>query len=452
MTIVPKKYIILLFFLANCTLYAYKISIVGCGYVGLTLASVLLNQGHEILCVDIDEKKISELNNRHLPMYEPNLQDSLFNSPYSKNLSFTQNITLSNSKIYYICVASPTDSDGRCNCSFLHTAFNDVIKSCNTTDIKVISIKSTVPPGTIRKLMACIPDEKKNNIHIIYNPEFMREGSALHDIYTNNPIVLGTESLYAMQMLEELYTAFLNPKIKIIKTNFETAEMIKYAWNSFSAIRLTYINELTFLCKTYGADITTIIQGLALNEEFLPTKSIIPGPGYGGSCLPKDTLSFANIMKESGLFPSIVHQAIQSNLAHKKRVIANIFACLSSSNEQQAVTLLGLSFKADTNDIRSAPSIDIIQALLDRGIIVKAYDPQATSDMKKLFPSVQYFDSPYDAIKNSDCLVLLTEWQEIKELDLNKVASLCGKKIVIDTKGIWDTQKLRQLNFTYSQY
>ena len=448
MKIVSKLSLAFLFLLGNLTLCAYKITIVGCGYVGLTLASILLNNGHTLECIDVDEIKILALNNKTLPIYETNLHDSLFNSTYSKNISFTQNINnTTNTEIYYLCVPTPTDASGACNCSYLYAAFDEIVKNCNTTDATVICIKSTVPPGTIRTLLPRIPDNKKTTTHVIYNPEFMREGCAIQDIY-NNPIILGTESAYAMQKIENLYTAFLPSKINIIRTTFETAEIIKYAWNSFSAIRIAYVNELASFCKLYNADSAAVMLGLALNEKFLPTGSIKPGPGYGGSCLPKDTTSFAQIMEKNKLFHSIISQTIKSNKEHKKRIIANILECLPPS-DLQTVTLLGLSFKANTNDIRSAPSIDIIQALLDQGILVKAYDPQAIADMKKLFPTVHYFDSPYEAIKNSDCLVILTEWQEIKELDLNKVASLCNRKIIVDTRNIYDKDQLKHYNFKY---
>ena len=254
----------------------------------------------------------------------------------------------------------------------------------------------------------------------------MREGSAIHDIYTNNPLVLAGESLDAIQKIENMYGNFLNHKIKVIKTNFETAEIIKYAWNSFSAMRIAYVNELALLCRALNADISTVVQGLASSERLLPTDVLKPGPGYGGSCLPKDTLSFSKVMKDKGFSSSIIHQVIKSNKNHIERIIQDLFALLGTSKSQKIVTILGLSFKADTNDIRNAPSIDIIRALIEKGIIVKAYDPKAMDNMKELFPHVHYFDSPYEAIKDTDCIVVLTEWEEIKEIDFDKVAVLCN--------------------------
>ena len=352
-------------------------------------------------------------------------------------------------EIFYICVATPITSNGTCDCSFLYSVFDDIVERCSDTDsFKIICVKSTVPPGTMRKLHEYLVKKKKHTIHLVYNPEFMREGSAIHDI-SNNPIVLAGESLDAMQKIENMYNNFLNHTISVIKTNFETAEMIKYAWNSFSAIRIAYVNELALLCREFNADIQTVVQGLALSEHLLPTDTISPGPGYGGSCLPKDTVSFSTIMEEKGFSSSIIHRVIKSNKNHIARLIQDLFALLEVSEGQKIVTILGLSFKANTNDIRNAPSIDIIRALTEKGIIVKAYDPQAIHNMKELFPHIQYFDSPYEAIKDTDCIVVLTEWKEIKEIDFDKAALLCNKRVIIDTRNIYDTHMLKKHNFTY---
>lgn len=431
------------------SLYGSQVTIVGCGYVGLTMAGILSHCGHTVKCVEIDAEKISRLRNKKLYIYEPHMEDLLFPSINNSSLLFYSDFKQAmDSEIVYICVATPTDAQGNCDCSMLYRVFNEILSSCNETDSKIICVKSTVPPGTMRTLRDSVIQAKKNNVHLVYNPEFMREGSAINDIYTNNPIVLAGDSWIELEKLEKLYS-FAHRNIPVIKTTFETAELIKYAWNAFSAIRIAFVNELACICRAYGADIATVTQGFALSEQLLPTHTIKPGPGYGGSCLPKDALSFSKIMEKNGFSSSMVHQAIQSNKNHKSKIIQNIFDLLRSSDEQKTVAVLGLAFKVGTNDIRYAPAIDIITALVEKGITVQAYDPKAMDAMRALFPHIQYCNSAYAAVKDSDCIVILTEWDEIKNLDFAVVAQLCKKKVLIDARNVCDTRMLQQQGFTY---
>ncbi len=330
----------------------------------------------------------------------------------------------------------------------LYSVFHDIVRECsNTHSLKIICVKSTVPPGTIRTLHNNVVQEKKETLQVVYNPEFMREGSAIDDVLNNNPIVIAAESQEAIEIVEKIYSAIIHSNSTIIKTSFETAELIKYSWNSFSAIRIAYVNELALLCRSFNADISLLIQGLALSEQLLPTHALKPGPGYGGSCLPKDTISFANVLEKNGCSSSIIHQVINSNQNHIAKLITDIFALLGTHKSQKVVTLLGLTFKAHTNDIRNAPSINIIKALLDKGIAVKAYDPKALNAMSELFPQIEYFDCPYEAVKDTDCIVVLTEWDEIKKLDFEKVSKLCHKKVIIDTRNMYDIEILKKQNF-----
>lgn len=443
-----KAWQILVLFLFNISVYGNQITIIGCGYVGLALASILSRNGHTIVCVDIDKEKITSLNNYTLPFYEPNLDDTLFNAARKGTIIFVDDVErVLESEIFYLCVATPTDATGKCDCSLLNSCFNTIISKVDAAS-KIICIKSTVPPGTMQRLQALIK-EKKHSIHLVYNPEFLREGSALQDIM-NNPIVIGGESTQAIEKIADLYSNFQT--YRIIKTNFETAEILKYAWNSFSAMRITYINELAVLCRKFNADIATVTQGLALSECLLPTAAIKPGPGYGGSCLPKDAAAFAKVMEEQGFSSSIIHQVITSNNNHRKRLISDVCALLGKSEYQKVVTILGLAFKAHTNDIRNSPAIDLIKALIERGIIVKVYDPQAMNSMKELFAHIHYCNSPYQAVQGADCIVVLTDWDEFKEIDFDKIAVLCNKKIIVDTKNIYNPELLKKYNFTLYNY
>ena len=424
-----------------------QVSIVGCGYVGLAMAAVFSDSGHTIICIDTDRNKISQLKNNVLPIYEPELAERLFFSPQSKHIVFTNDFNdAKDSDVYFVCVPTPTNTDGDCDRTYLYSAFDSIINICGNAPA-IICIKSTVSPGTIRSLYTYLQEQELDNIELVYNPEFMREGCALQDIYTKNPVILGSESAHAIQNVETFYRSFLSDNTKFLKTNFETAEIIKYAWNSFSAIRIAYVNELADLCSLLHGDISKVVQGIALSEELLPTAVLKPGPGYGGSCFPKDTSGFKNLLKTQGFASSLVQQAIESNELHKERLIQDILA--NVTQQQGTVTLLGLSFKANTNDIRSAPSIDIIRALMHNGLTIKAYDPQAIQDMKRLFPEVHYYKSPYEAIKNTDCIVVLTEWDQIKQIDLEKASQLCHKKNIVDARNLYDVSLLKKFGFNY---
>jgi UDPglucose 6-dehydrogenase len=435
---------------APVSCHAAKITIMGSGYVGLTMAAVLLQSDHAVTCVDVIPEKIAMLQRQEMPIYEPQLDELLFNSAGSQNLLFTSDASQAmSSDIFLICVPTPTDSSGKCDCTYLFSALDTIIAECSDLRNKIVCIKSTIPPGTINQVKDYLERRDISGINLAYNPEFLREGSAIHDIYHSNPIVIAADEESIIERIEELYRSFITPRLKVVRTNFETAEMIKYSWNSFSAIRVAYINELAVLCRKLNADIFTVVQGLGLSEELLPTHVIKPGPGFGGSCLPKDTTSFRDVLEHYGFTSSLVHQAIISNVLHKQKLLAEILKSVEGI-DKPTVAVLGLSFKANTNDIRNAPAIDIIEPLLKSGVTVKAYDPQAIDNMKRLFPAVEYFDSPYDAVFNVDCIVVLTEWSEIKTIDLQKVASLCKKKVLFDTRNLFNIQTLDHLGFLTS--
>jgi UDPglucose 6-dehydrogenase len=430
--------------------------IVGCGYVGLTMAGFLLQGGHTVTCFDTDAEKINRLGRHEMYIYEPHLEELLSNPLTRTRISFTTYLNqIDDIELIYLCIGTPPHADGTSDLSFLYQGFYDIVNACqHRAKPCTVCIKSTLPPGTTRTLQDYLCATKNTHIQIVYNPEFMREGSAIRDIY-NNPIILGSDSIDARENIESMYQDLLHPDIKAIKTTFETAEIIKYSWNSFSAIRIAYINELAEICKIYGADITSVIEGFSLSEELLPTKHIKPGPGYGGSCFPKDTSAFSKILEHHGISPSLVHQAMVSNKNHQSRLINDIIDLLqpvergSITEQKKIVAILGLAFKAHTNDIRNAPAIEIIKALSTQDVSINAYDPQATRAMKELFPHLSYFDSPYEAVRNADLIIVLTEWPEIKNLDLDRISLLCNKRVIVDTKNLYDPVLLKKYQFTY---
>jgi len=449
-SVVMNKTVFLILLLAFIPLEARQVAVIGCGHIGLVMAAVFSKSSHTVLCVDIDQGRIAKLKNKQLPIYEPNLEQLLFER-IDQNIFFFNTVREAIcADIFYICVPTPSDAHGECDCSFLYAAFQDVLQECVRQDEqKIICIKSTVPPGTMRQLQNQLLRQGNNQIHLVYNPEFVREGSALRDVYGITPIVLGADSLEAIEKVEEFYQDLLGDNLTYIKTNFETAELIKYAWNTFSAIRIAYVNELALLSRQFGANIASVVQGLALSEQLLPTGMIKPGPGYGGACLPKEALLLSNVMRGGKISSSLAHQAGASNRNHINRLIQDIFAQLGSEPAQKTVAVLGLSFKAQTSDIRDAPSIAVLQALIEEGVSIRAYDPKAIDSMKVLFPHVHYFNSPYEAVCGADCIVVLTEWEEIRALDLEHMASLCNTKIMVDARNVYDPALLKKYGFMY---
>lgn len=446
---IKRTFIFLLLYM-HMSLFGNTVTIIGCGYVGLTLAAILSDAGHTVHCVEKDENKLNRLISQQLYIYETGLAEILFPAMERGSLAFFDSLDqVHDTSIFFVCVPTPIDSLGACDCSYLFEACAEIAQyAMKHSNPKIVCIKSTVQPGTMAQVQDLFLAMGLDSVELVYNPEFMREGSALRDIYIN-PIVLGGNSQEALKTIRNLYGNSHSEQVEVINTTFETAEMIKYAWNAFSAIRIAYVNELALLCRSLGADITTVIKGFAMSEQALPTTTLKPGPGIGGSCLPKDTRAFATLLEQHDFHSSLMHQAIQSNRSHIDRVVQDIFAALPDSTQNKVVTLLGLSFKANTNDIRNAPSLDIIKALIQAGVTVHAYDPQAIDAMSKVFPEVDYFDCPYRAVQDSDCIVVLTEWDEIKNLDLELIAQLCKRRVMIDTRNVFDTQLLKKYDFFY---
>lgn len=440
------------FVFSSSFLMGDQITIIGCGYVGLTMAAFLSGGDSKVICFDIDENKILALNNKQNLIYEPGLNELLFNEGLGSHLTFTNNIVDSmSSDIFFICVPTPADALGDCDVRYIFKAFDAILNVEPSGRSKIICVKSAVSPGTLKRLRDRLNEASRDDVCLVYNPEFMREGSAINDIWYKNPIVLASDSIAAVEFIESIYRQIfpVDHPINYIKTNFETAEMIKYAWNSFSAIRLAYVNELALLSRKLGANVYTVIKGLALSEELLPTDCLVPGPGYGGSCLSKDTVSFSKFIEHNGFYDSMVHQAIRSNKKHINQLIEDICWLLGGQISNKKVAILGLSFKAHTNDIRNAPALKIIEVLLQKGFFLTAYDPKAADEMKKIYPRVAYYDCPYEAVRGADCVVVLTEWGGIKNLDLSQVADLCRTKNIFDARNLFEIEVLKKYGYRF---
>jgi len=435
------------------SVFAYeKIAIIGTGYVGLIAGAGLAEIGNKIICADIDENKITMLNNGMVPIFEPGLEEIL--NKNKNNIEFTTDVSyaIRKSDIIFVAVGTPMGDDGCANLTALNSVaktISQVLKS--TQDYKIIVIKSTVPTGTNRLVKRKIIENIgcEGNFDIVSNPEFLRAGSALRDFFETNPVILGSDSHRALNILEDLYKPLIGNGIEIIKTNYETSETIKYSWNSFSAIRIAYVNELSRFCNAFGADVFTVVKGMSFSEKLLPSCKIKPGPGIGGSCLPKDTSAFIKIADRIGINLRMVKSFIESNEEHKEYIIEKLYGLLEKNVKGKTVCVLGLSFKANTDDIRKSPAIDIIGKLLDSGTSIKAYDPRAMDNMRKIFPEVQYCDSALEAIEESDAIVILADWNEFKSIDLNKVRLLMRGDVIIDSRNVFNIDDLKSCNFKF---
>lgn len=430
-----------------------NVAIIGTGYVGLIAGGGLADIGHTITCVDIDKRKIDMLNAGEMPIYEPGLGD-LINKNIQR-ITFTTDTksAVKSSEIIIIAVGTPTKKDFSSDLRALYDvakSIGDILVSLD--DYKVICIKSTVPVGTNEKIKeflvnVCGVEEKK--FDLVSNPEFLRAGSALKDFFEKNPVVLGSDSEKALSIMEELFSPLLERDIEIIKTNFPTAETIKYAWNSFSTIRIGYVNELSRFCNACGADIFTVVKGMSFSEKLLPSYKLKPGPGIGGSCLPKDASAFVKIAEEYGITLRFVKAFIKSNEEHKIYIVNKLYSLMGRDLKGKTVCLLGLSFKPNTDDIRKSPAIDVIGKLIEYGANIKAYDPQAMDNMKKVFSNVQYCNSSQEAILDSDAVVILTDWAEFKSMDLKDIIGLMKGEVFVDTRNIYSINMASKSGIKY---
>lgn len=434
----------------SITTHPQKIAIIGTGYVGLVSGACLASMGHTVTCIDTDQEKIESLKLGKVTLYEPNLTDIIAHNVQAQRLSFCSNIqqAMSDAAIIIIAVGTPADYTGDIDLSALQNAVETVAH--HLTTYKVICIKSTVPPGTNEAMKLLVTHHcNHSNFDVVSNPEFLREGCAISDFFQKNPIVLGSDSDKALEIMEQVYQPLCKSGRELIKTNFPTAELIKYAWNAFSTIKISYVNELSLLCNKLGADAYKVIFGMSFSDDLLPMRNIQPGPGIGGSCLPKDTRGFASFAEKNDLTLGILEAAIQADYHHKQRMRSEFFNLLDNKIAHKKIALLGLSFKANTDDIRSSPAIMFIENLLAANAHISVYDPKAMNNMQKLFPDITYCSSAYEAVDDADALLLLTDWDEFKALDIKHIANIMKQPIVMDTRNMWSPNLLKDAGFIF---
>lgn len=432
------------------------ITVIGTGYVGLVAGAGLADFGMDVICVDKDASKIEMLNQGRLPFYEPGLKELVERNFQNGRLSFSTDLkaAVERSLVIFLGVGTPSDGDGDVDLSAVQEVAMDIAKYLN--DYKVIVTKSTVPVGTNRWLKSLIDEHKtvEVDVDVVSNPEFLREGAAVEDFMRPNRLVLGSDSPKALAIVKDIYRPLYLIETPFVETTLETAEMIKYASNAFLATKISFINEVANLCEKVGADVHAVAKAMGLDGRIGP-KFLHPGPGYGGSCFPKDTQAFALMARRHGTRLHIVDAVIEVNARQRANTLLKLKNALGGSLKNRIVAILGLSFKPNTSDIREAPSIFLVKALLEHGAIVRCYDPSAMEEFKRLYSedTVYYASNPYDAAEGAIALVILTEWNEFRNLDMQEIrrvmANKEGASVILDMRNIYDPAKMVAMGFRY---
>jgi len=426
-----------------------KICIVGTGYVGLVTGACLADFGMEVTCVDKIKKKIDLLCRGEIPIYEPGLEVLVSKNFKDGRLKFTTDLrsAIKENLVIFIAVGTPQGKDGSADLSSVWEVADKIAEVIN--GYKVIVNKSTVPIGTAKEMKKYI--KKKNpkaQFSVVSNPEFLREGSAIGDFMEPDRIVIGVPDKRSEEIMKEVYKPLYHLEIPVLITNVESAELIKYASNAFLASKISFINEIAALCEKVGGDVIDVARGMGLDVRIGP-KFLQPGPGYGGSCFPKDTLALLDISNKHKYDFKILKATIEVNEKIKERMVEKIKVALNNKIENKTLGVLGLSFKPETDDIRESISLKIIEYFIDKKINLKVYDPKAMENVKKIFPEIKYCKNPYEVAENSNCLVFVTEWNEFRYLDLKKIHSLMKEKIIVDLRNIYDVKKIKEIGFTY---
>jgi len=427
-----------------------KIGIIGLGYVGLVSGAGISDFGHKVICADIDKKKIENIKKGNIPFFEPGLKELIDRNVKSNRLLFSTDIsnTIKKSDIIFIAVGTPEGDLGQADLSHVFDVALKIAKKMN--NYKIICTKSTVPVGTGNKIKEIINKNKSNSVEFDYvsNPEFLREGSAVKDFLWPDRVVIGCESNRVFDIMIEVYQPLFRNKKPIMQTEISTAEMVKYASNAFLALKISYINEIANLSETLGCDVKMVANLIGQDGRISP-KFLHPGPGYGGSCFPKDTKALVDLAKQAGVPIKTITAAIEANKYQKERMFIKLKKLLKENVKGKTISILGLSFKPNTSDIRESSSIDIISRILKAGGHIRAFDPVANNSMKKIFPNIEYFSNWEKTVENSDCVVIMTEWNEFRSLDLIELRDRLKTPVLFDTRNIFDQSKLLELGFSF---
>ena len=429
---------------------AMKICVVGSGYVGLVTGACLADFGNDVTGVDKDHAKVEALRNGRIPIFEPGLASLVLNNMGDGRLRFTTHLgpAIEKAQAVFIAVGTPPRPDGSADLTFIEQVATSIGRHLN--GYKVIVTKSTVPAGTGQHIEEIVRRESggKFDFAVVSNPEFLREGSAIDDFLHPDRVVIGTRDPKAIEMMRQIYAPLRVADVPFVETDVESAELIKYASNGFLATKISFINEMAAICEVYGADVKVVAKGMGLDTRIGP-QFLNPGPGYGGSCFPKDTRALSQIAHKKGLDFRIIDAVVKANEVTKVRMLDKIRQTFGGDLKGKTVALLGLSFKPDTDDIRESPALPILEGLLADGATVRAYDPEAMPACQDLYPKVDYCSDPYDAAEGADALVIATEWNQFRALEWSRLKELMNQPLVIDLRNIYAPRMVAREGFRY---
>jgi len=427
-----------------------NIAVVGTGYVGLVTGACFAEFGVSVIGVDKDATKIAALQKGSVPFFEPGLQEMVQRNSRDGRLSFSTDIEAAVRKalVIFIAVGTPPGDGGAADLSFVKEVALSVARHMD--GYKVVVTKSTVPMGTgamIRRLI----EENQPRPHpfsVVSNPEFLREGAAIEDFMRPNRIVIGAEDPQAIAILKDLYNPLYLIETPIVVTNVVSAEMIKYASNAFLATKISFINEIANLCEAVGADVHEVARGMGLDNR-IGRKFLHPGPGFGGSCFPKDTRAVLSMAEQAGVPARVVRAVVDANIAQIERMVAKIETSVGGLKSRK-LAVLGLAFKPNTSDTRESPAMAIIEALLERGASVRAYDPEAMDEARQVLPQIEYAKDPYDAAEGCDGLIIATEWNQFRNFDWERMKQALRGPVVVDLRNVYDPGPMRALGLKYT--
>lgn len=432
-----------------------NISVVGTGYVGLVTGTCFAETGNNVICVDVDKNKIKKMKNGELPIYEPGLLNFFERNTKNGRLNFTTNLkdAVEKSSLIFLCLPTPQDGNGSADLSYILKVAHDLgnlFKENPNWDFKIVVDKSTVPVGTSEKVKATINKlAPKFNFDIVSNPEFLREGLAVDDFMKPERIIIGTSNDTSKKYLEQLYEPFVRSGNPIYFVDEKSAEMIKYAANSFLATKISFMNEIANLCELTGADVDKVRVGVG-SDSRIGKRFLFPGVGYGGSCFPKDVKALINTANENKYDFKILNAVVDVNEIQIDLFYKKILNHFDTDIKGKTIAVWGLAFKPNTDDVREAPALKLIKKLLDKGVKIKAYDPEAIETTKAVLgDSIKYVSNQYDALKNVDALVLMTEWNEFRNPNFEKIKSMLNTPVVFDGRNVFDVHKMKEMGFSY---
>lgn len=426
-----------------------KITIIGTGYVGLVAGTCLADMGNDVICIDNNEEKVNQLKNAIVPIYEPGLEELIKVNYREKRLTFSTDIdnAVKQSEVCFIAVGTPQSDDGSCNLEYVFDVADTIAKAMN--GYKVIVNKSTVPVGTAEKVTEIIKKQTKYPFDVVSNPEFLKQGNAVDDFLSPDRVIIGSNSDKATAIMQEIYAPFFRTGNRVIVMDTKSAEMTKYSANCFLATKISFMNEISNICEKVGANAEMVRVGISTDTR-IGNKFLFPGIGYGGSCFPKDVSALISIADDSGADNSILRAVHQTNKKQRINFVNKIYEYFNENIEGKTFALWGLAFKPKTNDMREAPAITVIEEILKKGGKIQAFDPKAMETAKGIFKDkITYSQTAYQALENADALILLTEWNEFRRPDLDRVKTLLKNPVIFDGRNQYIPERMAQRGFEY---